>query len=71
MVSREAGGSEATAAGEEKEVGWASAGGREGPAAAVRGGARGSDGGRWLHLRSSVAAPEGCNDSRDDFQRAQ
>lgn len=69
MVSGRARGSEATAAREEEEVRWAAAGGREGPAAAVRGGAGGSDGGRWLHLRSSVAAPEGCNASRDDFQR--
>lgn len=70
MVSGRARGSEATAAREEEEVRWAAAGGREGPAAAVRGGAGGSDGGRWLHLRSSVAAPEGCNASRDDFQRS-
>lgn len=69
MVRGRARGSEATAAREEEEVRWAAAGGREGPAAAVRGGAGGSDGGRWLHLRSSVAAPEGCNASRDDFQR--
>lgn len=69
MVSGWARGSEATAAREEEEVRWAAAGGREGPAAAVRCRAGGSDGGRWLHLRSSVAAPEGCNASRDDFQR--
>lgn len=67
------GSEEATAAGEEEEIGRAPSGRGQRPAAAVRGGAGrdgGGDGARGLHLRSWGAAPGGCNGSRDDYNSA-
>lgn len=70
---RDRNGSEATAAGEEEEIGRASSGRGQRPAAAVRSGAgrdSGGDGARGLHLRSCGAAPGGCNASRDAYNSA-